>query len=171
MPYIQNLLGVLTILGQLLFVLTILGLLIKKNNAWTNFLKNNSIWLILIVSLTAMLGSLYFSDYLGFEPCKLCWYQRIALYPIVVLTLAALIKKDKNITHYTLWLAIIGGLIALNHYFLQITNVSILPCSAVGYSQSCAQVFTLQFGYITIPLMALTAAILIATLSILARRR
>ena len=170
MAYISTLLALLTIIGQALFVLTILGLIVKKSNVWTSFLKNKAVWLILLVSLIAMLGSLYFSDILGYEPCKLCWYQRIAMYPMVLLAIIALIKRDNNVTRYTLWLSLIGGFIALNHYILQRASVSLLPCPAVGYSASCSQVFTLQFGYITIPLMALTSFVLIITLSLLARR-
>ncbi len=66
-------------------------------------------------------------------------------------------KKDKNIYKYVLPLAIMGALIALNHYYLQLTGTSILPCSAIGQSVSCSKVFVLSYGYITIPLMALTA--------------
>ena len=124
------------------------------------FVQQHGMLLAFIVALTAVLGSLFYSEILGYEPCKLCWYQRIFIYPQVVLLGIALWKKDTHIIKYSLALAIIGGLIAINHYILQITNVSILPCSAVGYSVSCSKVFVLRFGYITIPLMAVSASVL-----------
>ena len=167
MPIIETVLGILTLASGIALILTITALITKQRLArtWINFLNKHAIFIIFIISLAATLGSLYFSDILGYEPCKLCWYQRILMYPQVLLAGIAMMIKDKRITTYTLWLSVIGGLIALNHYILQITKVSLIPCSAVGYSASCSQYFTLQFGYITIPMMALTAFLLIIVLS------
>lgn len=113
-----------------------------------------------IVALIAMLGSLTYSDVLGYEPCKLCWYQRIFMYPQVFLLGLALFRKERFIIPYALFLAVIGEIIALYHYTVQL-GLFPAPCSVSGYSVSCAKVFTLQFGYITIPLMAFTAFVLI----------
>lgn len=130
------------------------------------FVQKHGMLLAFIVALTATLGSLFYSEILGYEPCKLCWYQRIFIYPQVILLGLALWKKDTHIIKYSLALAIIGGLIATNHYILQVTGVSILPCSAVGYSVSCSKIFVLRFGYITIPMMAVSASLLM-TLALL----
>lgn len=134
------------------------------------FVQKNGMLLAFIVALTALLGSLFYSEILHYEPCKLCWYQRIFIYPQVLLLGIALWKKDRHIINYSLIFAIIGGLIALNHYILQVTGVSLLPCSAVGYSVSCSKVFVLRFGYITIPMMAFSASLLIVISLLFARQ-
>ena len=132
-----------------------------------NNLKPYAVWFGFIVALVAMLGSLYYSDVLGYEPCKLCWYQRIAMYSQVFLFATALVKGEKsNIWSYSLVLSWIGGIIAAYHYYIQISLKPILalPCSAVGFSASCTETFVTSFGYITIPMMALSAFILLIIL-------
>ncbi|MDZ5610621.1 disulfide oxidoreductase, partial [Bacillus pseudomycoides] len=71
------------------------------------------------VSLIATLGSLYLSEIMKYEPCTLCWYQRILMYPLVLLLGTAIIRKDYRIGIYSLVLAIIGACIAAYHYSLQ----------------------------------------------------
>ena len=110
-----------------------------------------------------MTGSLIYSDVIGYEPCKLCWFQRIFMYPQVFLLALALWKKDKNIIDYTALLSIFGAIIAGYHYLLQLGIAPDLSCGAVGYSVSCAQRFVMNFGYITLPLMAFTAFLMILT--------
>jgi len=164
----------LTVIGQVV-ALTILILLILdgRGNAKAGkalaFIGKNAIMLGFVVALISMLGSLTYSDVLGFAPCKLCWYQRICMYPEVFLLGLALIRKEKAILPYAFLLAVIGEVIALYHYVIQL-GVLPAPCTVSGYSVSCAKVFVLQFGYITIPLMAFTAFILIMLLMILGKR-
>ena len=83
------------------------------------------------------------------------------MYPQVILLGMAWLKKDYGIILYSLALSVIGALIAGYHYLLQIGLVPSVNCSAVGYSISCSQRFVMQFGYITIPMMSLTAFLLI----------
>lgn len=71
------------------------------------------------VSFIATLGSLYLSEIMKYEPCTLCWYQRILMYPLVLLLGTAIIRKDYRIGIYSLTLAIIGACIAAYHYSLQ----------------------------------------------------
>ncbi|GAJ40946.1 disulfide formation protein [Parageobacillus caldoxylosilyticus NBRC 107762] len=72
-----------------------------------------------VISLIATLGSLYFSEILKFIPCDLCWFQRIFMYPQVVLLGIAVIRKEYGIARYSLALSVIGGTISLYHYLLQ----------------------------------------------------
>jgi disulfide bond formation protein DsbB len=113
------------------------------------------------VALTATFGSLFYSDVLGYTPCKLCWFQRICMYPQVVLLAIAWWKKDSGVGKYSLSLSVIGIVLAVYHYYLQLGGDPLVPCSTVGYSVSCSQRFILEYGYITIPMMALTAFALI----------
>lgn len=156
----------LTLVGQL----AVLGILVasimyKKRKIGSQvlyFVAAHSIWLSFLVALTATLGSLFYSEIAGFEPCKLCWFQRIFMYPMVLLLGIAWWKNDKGIFRYTVALSIAGALIAAYHYLLQIgVAPALIPCSVLGYSVSCSQKFTMTFGYITIPLMSLTAFLMI----------
>lgn len=121
----------------------------------------------LAVALAATLGSLFYSEILKYSPCLLCWYQRILMYPQVLLLSAGIIKNDKNAADYSLALSIPGAGIALYHYYLQLGGGSILPCSTVGISADCAQKFSLEYGYITIPMMSLSAFLLLIFLMII----
>lgn len=125
----------------------------------------NSILFIFTVSLVATLGSLYFSEIKQYEPCKLCWFQRIFMYPMVIISLIAYIQKNARIALTTLVLSCIGGLISLYHYGIQkldFLSESAPTCGRVP----CTGQYINWGGFITIPFLALTAFILIAATSI-----
>lgn len=75
--------------------------------------RDNRLYLAWVVALVATLGSLYFSEVRGFKPCILCWYQRIAMYPLTLLLGIAAFRSDFSIRHYAIPLAAIGWAIAL----------------------------------------------------------
>ena len=168
---VNQVLGVLTIVVGVTAVLLGGLLLTRKLEAVTAFFGRHALALAFIVALAATVGSLTYSEILGYEPCKLCWFQRIFMYPLVILFGMAILRRDHTVTTYALPLSFIGAVIAGYHYLLQLGAVpSSFPCAAVGYSVSCAQRFVLQFGYITIPVMALSVFVLIATLCLAANR-
>ena len=78
-------------------------------------------------------------------------------------------KRDYKMADYSIVLSIIGAVLAGYHYLLQIGVAPALPCSAVGYSASCSQRFVLQYGYITITMMALSVFVLIALLMVVGK--
>ena len=124
----------------------------------------NSLLFIWIISLIATLGSLYFSEVRGYEPCELCWYQRILMYPIVLIITVAYIQKNSRIAITTALFSCIGGCISLYHYGIQ--KVDFLSDAAPVCGQvSCTGMYMNLFGFITIPFLALTAFILIAVAS------
>jgi len=161
--FINSALSLLVVLSNILLIFVVVCFIFfrKKLNSIFDFIGKNGLLFAFIVSLVATLGSLFYSEIAGYEPCKLCWLQRIFMYPQTILLGIALWRKDRNIGLYGLVLSIIGGLIAGYHYVMQLGLVPSLPCSAVGYSVSCTQRFVLQFGYITMPMMAFTAFTLI----------
>lgn len=162
-PFIENIILVLVVLSQILSLVYIVGFIIKRKNSNSEFVKilgDNGFILAFLVALISTLGSLFYSDVMGYNPCKFCWFQRIFMYPQVLLLGLALWRKEWNMYFYSLALSIIGGLIALNHYILQMTGSSIIPCSAVGQSVTCSKVFVMHLGYITIPLMAFSGFLL-----------
>lgn len=127
--------------------------------------RDEAVWLplfgIWLVSLVAALGSLFFSDVLGYPPCVLCWYQRIAMYPIVVIATVALLVRDRAVARY-LWPLTLAGLgIALYHTLLYYDVVprEITPC-ATGVS--CTERQIEWFGFISIPLLSLASFVAVA---------
>lgn len=113
-------------------------------------------------ALMAMFGSLFYSEIMHLAPCILCWYQRILMYPLVVIVAVAILKKDKNLPYFVLPFSIIGSLFALFHYLLQMGIIpdAIAPCTA---GISCTDRFIEYFGFITIPFLSLCAFILITS--------
>ena len=164
-PTVNTLLGVLTVVAQAMGVLTVLALLTKNkldaSKKWLALLGGHAFLVSFSVAFIATAGSLFFSEVAGYNPCKLCWYQRIFMYPQVIILWLAWKKQNFSVALTTVVLSVMGGAIALYHYLLQIGIAPELSCSTVGYSASCSERFIMQFGYITIPLMALSAFLLI----------
>jgi len=153
-----------TVVGQIGIGFLVATILFRRRTA-LGHISRNAIVLSFIIALSATLGSLFYSEIIGYEPCKLCWFQRIFMYPEVILLGTLLWKKHgAGIVDGSIILSIIGTAIALYHYLLQIGLAPALPCSATGYSVSCSERFVMSFGYITIPLMTLTAFVLITFL-------
>jgi disulfide bond formation protein DsbB len=125
----------------------------------------NGLIFISIVSLVATLGSLYFSQIRGFEPCTLCWYQRILMYPIILIAGIGLFQKNANIALTTAVFAFIGGGISLYHYGIQ--KLAFLSDSAPACGLvPCTGQYINYLGFITIPFLALIAFLLIAITSL-----
>ncbi|MCR4278378.1 MAG: disulfide oxidoreductase [bacterium] len=116
----------------------------------------NLLYLIFALSLTGTLGSLYFSEIQNLLPCLLCWYQRIALYPIVIISAVAILNEDTKAHRYILPLAILGFGIAL---YQNLLIWGIVPESTSGCTGgvSCTQPTISWLGFITIPILSLTA--------------
>lgn len=170
--FVNLLWGFLSIAALVLSVVFVVALFVPavRRTPFVSFFRNRGLFVAFIVSLLAMLGSLTYSDIIGYEPCKLCWFQRIAMYPQVVLMGVAIFRKDEWMKIYGVILSAIGGAIALYHYVGQL-GYTALPCSAIGYSVSCSQKFVLEFGYITIPMMAFSAFALILTALLLSLKK
>ena len=166
---VNKILGILTIGAQVGAVALVLFLIFKWNSG-LEFFKKFAMPLSFVAALLATLGSLFYSEVAGYEPCKLCWYQRIFMYPLVFLFATAWFAKEKSVFLFSAMLSGIGGLIAGYHYLVQIGVASATSCGVVGYSVSCAQKFVMQFGYITIPMMAFSAFVFVFAFSLLKLR-
>ena len=158
---IPEILVFLTLLSDIFIGLMLVNLAIKLNiiEDLKNSLRKNSLLLAFVVSLAATLGSLFYSEILGYTPCKLCWFQRIFMYPLPIIFAIALKNKDLKIKKYTIALAIIGALIAAYHYLVQVFQFT--TSCGTNSEIPCNLVFSFELGYITIPMMALTAFVLI----------
>lgn len=128
------------------------------------FLGKNALVLALSVSLVAVMGSLFYSEVRGFEPCVLCWWQRVFLYPLPVIFGIALWKKDNQAFLYAVPLVVLAGLVAIYQYYAAfLGGTSLLSCTDAG--GACSKVYVMAFGYITIELMSLTASLYILLLA------
>lgn len=136
--------------------------------------QTNINWYLLfaawLIASIATLGSLFFSDVMGFAPCVLCWYQRIFIYPLVLTFGVGLFSFDAGVVKYSLPLAVAGWLVALYHTLLYwgLIPKSIQPCSE---GVPCTEKYIELFGFLSIPFMSFLAfAAIIALLVILQRR-
>jgi disulfide bond formation protein DsbB len=115
-----------------------------------------------LVAALATAGSLYFSEVAGFEPCTLCWYQRIAMYPLVVILGLAALRREHRAPTGVLALAAIGALIAGYHVALE--WFPSLDSGACAVDTPCTYIWFRAFGFISLATLALTAFILIVVL-------
>ena len=118
-------------------------------------------------ALVATLGSLYYSEVVGFIPCTLCWYQRILMYPLVLITLVGILTRDERLPHYVLPLSVLGLGFSTYHYLIQLGIIEHTSFCAVGIP--CNARYVNYFGFVTIPFMA-GAAFLIITVSMAVAR-
>lgn len=161
----------MSILADVFIVLGVFGLIARNRGVtmkWSErvyrLIEEHGLVLAWLVAFIATAGSLFFSEGAGYEPCKLCWLQRIFMYPLVLILGMAVLKKDVKIAIYALTMSLTGLAIALYHYYVQTSGVEILPCSVTGYAASCVENFVLRYGYVTIVTMSATA---FATISLI----
>lgn len=131
------------------------------------FFSQNALAFAFLVATAATIGSLFFSEIAHFPPCKLCWYQRIFMYPQVLILGIAAYKNDFGVKKYIIPLSIMGLIIALYQYALQMAPFP-LPCT--DEIASCAAKQFAIFSYITIPLMSATAFAAIIVLFLFGRK-
>jgi disulfide bond formation protein DsbB len=136
----------------------------QKNTNW------NILFLCWLLVSVSAIGSLFFSFVMEFAPCVLCWYQRIFLFPLVLILAIGLFPFDKKVVKYALPLAIAGWLTAVYHNLLYagIIPKSIQPCSQ---GVSCTEEYINLFGFLSIPMLSLLSFSTIITLLIILYRR
>lgn len=122
-----------------------------------------------LIALLSSVGSLFFSEVMEFQPCSLCWYQRIAMYPLAVILLVGLFPIERKTFNFAMPLAVIGWLIALYHNLI---HLEIIPESASPCVQGipCSAIWINWLGFITIPILSFTAFTCIIVLLVLFRR-
>lgn len=119
-----------------------------------------------IVAAATTAGSLYYSEVQGYVPCELCWYQRICMYPFAVILGIAAFRRAPSVRIYAIPVLAIGAVIAAYHSWIQAYPPSngTSFCSATA---SCTERYVWEFGFVSLPFMALSAfVVMIALLSI-----
>jgi disulfide bond formation protein DsbB len=144
------------------------GLLVTARDT----LLGGELWVAWGVALVAVAGSLFYSEVSQFIPCRLCWFQRIGMYPLVVLLLMAAIRRDtRGGALYGLPLAIFGSIVAIYHVYIEYHPEAETAGCKIG--APCSTKWVDKLGYITIPSLALTAflAVIVLLLAALSRSR
>ena len=132
-----------------------------------NKIAKYALYIAFIQAWLATLGSLFYSQIIGLVPCVLCWYQRIFMYPLVILLTVAIVRKDKNIPYYVLPMTIIGALIAAYQYLLQMTPLGAVELTKCDLTNPCSKIDAIYLGFVTIPLMSLAAFLVISIMMII----
>ncbi len=139
----------------------------KASNEQSGWSLIFACWLI---ALVAVLGSLFFGGVMGLKPCVLCWYQRIFIYPLVVLFLVGMFPLDRSVVRYTLPIAVIGWGFAIYHYLLYSGYIpeGLQPCSE---DLPCTKINLELMGFITIPMLSILSYTAIIVLLLIFRNR
>jgi disulfide bond formation protein DsbB len=152
----QVLLGVFVVAG-LLWVAGVRGPLRWIRSAIWGY----ELWLAFAVSAIATGGSLFFSEVAHYVPCELCWFQRIFMYPLSIVTLLAAIWNDHRVARYLLPLPVIGAGFSIYHVLIEEGVVTQSQTCLVSAPGGCATKWIDEFGYVTIPVLALTGFALV----------
>ncbi len=162
---IQTILPYGILASHVLFVVLFVSVLLRKTagKELVNWVGKRAILLGFLISLASLCGSLFYSELVGYVPCVLCWWQRVFLYPQTILFGVALWQKRKDVFSYSLPLVLLSTIVSLYHEYVYMGGHSILPCTALG--GACSKIYVLEFGYITIPMMSLTAALFLLLLA------
>jgi disulfide bond formation protein DsbB len=148
--------GAFAIIAQIISVFILILLLLRPKNKILDYLGENFLLICFLITLGATLGSLIYSQVIGYAPCFLCWWQRVFMLPLVFLFGMAWKRKDRYMAYYAAPLFIIGALIAIYHNYIYYFGEGNAPCDASGVS--CVQRLVSEYGgYISIPMLSLTA--------------
>jgi disulfide bond formation protein DsbB len=133
-------------------------------------LLGGELWIAWALALVATAGSLFFSEVSQFIPCRLCWFQRIGMYPLAAILLIAATRRDtRGAALYGLPLAFFGAVVAIYHIYIEYHPEAETPGCKIG--APCSTKWIDKIGYITIPVLALTAFLAIITLLLAALSR
>ena len=160
------LLAVLGVVGQVLAVaLIVIGALALFGvrgplAAVRSWLWGYELWAAFVVAAIATGGSLFLSQVAGFVPCELCWFQRICMYPLSILTLFAAVHNDNRVARYLLPFPVIGACVSIYHLLIENQVIAEPSACRIG-GAGCAVKWINYFGYMTIPMLTLTAFVLL----------
>jgi len=169
-------LSVLGVIGQVLIALGIVvGLLALAGvrgplDGLRNLLWGYELWGAFVVAAIATGGSLFYSQIAGFIPCEFCWFQRLLMYPLSILTLLIAARGDNRAARYLLPLPIVGAGTSIWHMLIEYGVIGESHSCLVSAPGGCGTNWIANdgFGYLTIPTLALTAFLLLIGFLVLA---
>ena len=163
--FVIDALAVLGVVGQVLVaILIVIGAAALFGGRgplrWVRgAVEGYELWLAFLVAALATGGSLFLSEVAGFVPCELCWYQRICMYPLSLLTLLIAWHADYRVARYLLPLPVVGACVSIFH--LLVENHWVATPTGCQIGAGCTVKWINEFGYMTIPTLALTAFVLL----------
>jgi len=160
---VNRFLGLLAVVALVVTVVAVVMLVTRRVPDWAGE------WALpaaLAIATVTTLGSLYYSEVAGYPPCTLCWYQRIAIYPQVVVLAVATLRRDAAVWLTSVPLALVGVAISTWHVVIERVPALAGPCDPAN---PCTLKWVEEFGFLTIPTMALIAGSAVITLTLLAR--
>ena len=174
----QDIVIILSVLGVVGQVLIVLGLLVGvlalagvrgPLDTIRSLLWGYELWGAFVVAAIATGGSLFYSQIAGFIPCEFCWFQRMMMYPLSILTLLIAVRGDDRAARYLLPLPVVGAGTSIYHMLLE-HHVIKEPgaCTLTGGGCTANWIALHSFGYLTIPTLALTAFLLLIGFLVLA---
>jgi disulfide bond formation protein DsbB len=169
--HINSIVTTSTLISNIVFVFLLIIIFFDKNFRLKvfSFVNKNILDILLIISLSAVIGSLAYSSILNFPPCELCWVQRIFIFPQPILLLMAKWKKNIDIVTYLLPLSIFGSIAALYQSMANFgIGSSLLECTTIG--GACSKLYVLEYGYITIPFMSFSIFVYMIVVSLIYRK-
>ena len=157
-------LGLLAVVALVVTLAAVVMLVTRRVPPWA---AQAALPLAAAIATVTTLGSLYYSEVAGYPPCVLCWYQRIAIYPQVIVLGVAAWRRDREVWRTSVPLAVIGVAISAWHVAVERNPALAGPCDP---DNPCAIRWVEEFGFLTIPTMALIAGLAFIALTLLARR-
>jgi len=167
-------LSVLGVIGQVIVaVMLLVGLLALVGvraplNAIRRLLWGYELWAGFVVAAIATGGSLFFSEIRGFIPCELCWFQRICMYPLSYLLLLFAWRGENRLARYLIVFPVFGAGVSIYHILIERGAIHEPPACVIGGAIGCSTIWTNEFGYMTIPTLALTGFLLLIGFLVLA---
>jgi disulfide bond formation protein DsbB len=156
------LLGAVAVVADLILLAGSLLMGREARTALRDLVTPYALPLAALVAVAAMSGSLFFSEVAHLEPCVLCWYQRIAMYPLVALLGIAALRRDPGVRPYAMALAAIGAAISTWHIAVQ--RLPGVPSASCSITSPCSAIQVEVLGFVTIPVLALVAFVTILVL-------
>lgn len=160
---VNRFLGILAVVALAVTVAAIVMLVTRRIPEWA---RDAALPMAAAIATVTTLGSLYYSEIAGYPPCTLCWYQRIAIYPQVVVLGVAAWRRDTMVWRTSVPLAVIGAAISVWHIVIERNPALAGPCDP---SNPCTIKWVEEFGFLTVPTMALVAGLSFIALTLMAR--
>ncbi len=158
-----SLLALVALAGAVVTVVAATGA--RANGALGLTMRRSALGLAATVAVVSLAGSLYLSEVAHFLPCRLCWYQRIAMYPLAVVLVVAALRRDAAVRWYAIPLAVGGLAISLWHLGVEHLGIGEGACDIAN---PCSIRWVEHFGFVTIPFMAACGFVAIAVLTAVA---
>jgi len=161
---VNRFLGILALVAVAVTVIAVAMLVTRRVPPWA---RDLALPFATAIALVTTLGSLYYSEIAGYPPCVLCWYQRIAIYPQVIVLGVAALRRDVEVWRTSVPLAAVGMAISAWHVFIERNPALAGPCDPAN---PCTIKWVEEFGFLTVPTMAFVAGAAFIALTLLARR-